>query len=323
MKWDIFISYATEDKIGIAQPLAHSLRNMGYKVWFDDFELTVGDSLHDKIDKGISNSSFGIVILSHNFFAKKWTRLELDGLVQKGISGKKVLLPIWHNITHADVLKRSPILAGKLAIDSQSGINTVVAEINKAIINSKSKMKLFSLYDFVIINNEIDIDIIDTKGELVCNSKKRKIKILKQDLQYIKDEYYSDGDIIDFSVSKGRIKKESKTLANTSIEVELDRIYNFGDEVDYEIKCKYINSFTQNEEYWIAYEAIPNMKSTFTIHFPIDRPYKTFYSKTKTGVNEKIMSLQPIELVIDERKCLKLTVLSPKLENNYIIGWTW
>jgi hypothetical protein len=50
------------------------------KVWLDEHELTVGDSLSEKIDEGLSQSRFGAVILSPAFFAKHWPKKELSGL---------------------------------------------------------------------------------------------------------------------------------------------------------------------------------------------------------------------------------------------------
>src|SRR5690606_41724243 len=61
---DVFISHASEDKDEIVRPLAIALRNAGLSVWYDEFELKIGDSLRQKIDKGLSKSRFGIVVLS-------------------------------------------------------------------------------------------------------------------------------------------------------------------------------------------------------------------------------------------------------------------
>ena len=44
-EWDVFISHASEDKDNVARPLAQALRAEGYRVWFDEFTLTVGDGL--------------------------------------------------------------------------------------------------------------------------------------------------------------------------------------------------------------------------------------------------------------------------------------
>lgn len=43
--YDVFISHASEDKDAVVRPLAHALREGGLSVWYDEFELKLGDSL--------------------------------------------------------------------------------------------------------------------------------------------------------------------------------------------------------------------------------------------------------------------------------------
>ncbi len=52
------------------EPLAHELTKLGLRVWYDRFSLGVGDSLHDSIELGLSNSRYGVVVFSPSFFAK-------------------------------------------------------------------------------------------------------------------------------------------------------------------------------------------------------------------------------------------------------------
>lgn len=113
--YDVFISYASEDKNDVVAPLADTLRAGGLSVWYDDFELGIGDSLRQKIDKGIASSRFAIVVLSKAFFNKGWPNYELDGLVTKAVDGDQVILPIWHDITKDEVVSYSPSLADKIA----------------------------------------------------------------------------------------------------------------------------------------------------------------------------------------------------------------
>ena len=94
------MSHASEDKATVARPLADRLRTWGVTVWLDAFELKIGDSLRRKIDQGLGNSRFGVVILSRSFFGKGWTQYELDGLVTRAVSGEQDLLPIWHDPVH-------------------------------------------------------------------------------------------------------------------------------------------------------------------------------------------------------------------------------
>lgn len=131
-KYDVFISHATEDKDTIVRPLAIALSEGGLKVWYDEFELKIGDSLRRKIDLGLVNSRFGIVVLSRSFFGKGWTNYELDGLVTRAVSGEQILLPIWHEITKQEVINYSPSLADKVA---RSTATHTVEEIAKEIID--------------------------------------------------------------------------------------------------------------------------------------------------------------------------------------------
>lgn len=121
--FDVFISHASEDKGSIVRPLAHALSNGGLKVWYDEFELKLGDSLRRKIDTGLAKSRFGIVVLSRSFFKKGWTNYELDGLVTRAVTGEQILLPIWHEITKNELIEFSPSLADKVA--RSTGTHTV------------------------------------------------------------------------------------------------------------------------------------------------------------------------------------------------------
>ena len=131
---DVFICHASEDKNAIARPLAAELQRRGHSVWFDEFELTLGDSLRRSIDRGLAESRFGLVILSPSFFAKKWPQRELDGLTTREMVGStKVILPVWHEVNHGYVAGFSPPLADKLAVQSNVGTPAIVDQIERAL----------------------------------------------------------------------------------------------------------------------------------------------------------------------------------------------
>lgn len=117
-EYHAFISHASEDKDEIARPLAEALIAGGFKIWFDEMELKVGDSLRRSIDRGLAHSRFGVVVFSPAFFAKNWPQYELDGLVAREMTGGKVILPLWHRVTKDEVMKYSPSLADKLALNT-------------------------------------------------------------------------------------------------------------------------------------------------------------------------------------------------------------
>jgi hypothetical protein len=132
--YDAFISHASEDKQDLVRPLAKTLEKMGYRIWYDEFELRVGDSLRQSIDRGLANSQYGIVVFSAAFFAKKWPQHELNGLTAREMDGHKVILPVWHNITKTEVLKMSPSLADKVAISTKGkSIKAIANELAKVL----------------------------------------------------------------------------------------------------------------------------------------------------------------------------------------------
>jgi hypothetical protein len=136
---DVFISHASEDKDDVARPLADALIGNGLHVWFDEYELRIGDSLRRKIDTGLVNSRYGVVILSESFFAKSWPQHELDGMVAQTNSGTQDILPIWHKISKAEVMAYSPSLADKVARSTTAWtIEKIAAEIAKVVKASKN-----------------------------------------------------------------------------------------------------------------------------------------------------------------------------------------
>lgn len=136
---DVFISHASEDKDAVVRPLANALIAEGLSVWFDEFELKIGDSLRRKIDQGLANSRVGLVVLSQPFIAKGWTNYELDGIVTRAVSGEQVLLPIWHNISKQEVIAFSPSLADKVARSTATHTVADIAHEIAELIQSRSE----------------------------------------------------------------------------------------------------------------------------------------------------------------------------------------
>lgn len=128
----LFLSHASEDKEDFVRPLAEAL-SPDFQVWFDEYELVLGDSLLAKIDAGLRSCDYGVVVLSQNFFTKRWPKAELDGLFGLETKERKIILPIWKDVTEEEVKIFSPILASRLAVSTGLGIEKIVQEIKKSV----------------------------------------------------------------------------------------------------------------------------------------------------------------------------------------------
>ncbi len=136
-KYDVFISYASEDKETFVSPLVKCLREHNINVWWDDQNIKWGDSIRQKIDFGLTNSRLGIVVISSKYLEKYWTKYEYDGLLQQeaNIKGHPIVLPIWHQITKTEIMKYSPTLADRSALNTTSFTPDEIAQELEILLN--------------------------------------------------------------------------------------------------------------------------------------------------------------------------------------------
>ncbi|MBY7739427.1 toll/interleukin-1 receptor domain-containing protein [Paenibacillus polymyxa] len=168
MKYDLFISHASEDKESFVRPLAQALSKLKVNVWYDEFSLKVGDSLSKSIDMGLINSSFGVVVLSKSFMQKSWTDYELKSLISKEIAYGKVILPIWHEITKDDLLNFSPFLVDKFALNSMgtdvSKIAFQLCEVVRPDIFENLTRKMVYEYLYEDKGQSVDVNISEIEN---------------------------------------------------------------------------------------------------------------------------------------------------------------
>jgi hypothetical protein len=137
--YDVFISHASEDKDDFVRALAEALRNKGLIVWYDEFEIRIGDNVRRRIDVGLVSSRFGVVVLSPAFLAKPWAQYELDGLVTREMSGEQqIILPIWHGLTRDQLVAVSPSLANTVALRTEDLSIDQIADQIAEVISGRS-----------------------------------------------------------------------------------------------------------------------------------------------------------------------------------------
>jgi hypothetical protein len=135
-----FISHDSRDKALIAAPLALRLSQMMTPVWYDEYSLKVGDSLRESIEQGLKECQRCVLILTPNFLKNGgWSKREYDTIFTREIvEKKKLVLPIWHDVSVADVFEYSPILADKVAVNWTEGVDQVARKLHFAIEQSYS-----------------------------------------------------------------------------------------------------------------------------------------------------------------------------------------
>jgi hypothetical protein len=129
--YDIYLAHASENE-PFASELCSELERSGLRVWFNSF--IVGPSIREQMEHGLGNSEFGVVVLSPEFFEKKWTTRELDALFGLESPGEIRILPVWHNVSEDFVRERSSMLAMRSASVFRGSIADVARDLVKSIL---------------------------------------------------------------------------------------------------------------------------------------------------------------------------------------------
>lgn len=132
-RYDAFLSHAVEDKMPIANELYQRLTDAGLKIWYSGRELSVGDQLTATIEEGLAQCRFGIIIFSHHYVSKVWALREFFTLLLKDQQGRKVILPVLHEITPEELAEKHLNIAEFFALPTKGGIEPVVEKLVKEI----------------------------------------------------------------------------------------------------------------------------------------------------------------------------------------------
>src|SRR5262245_61828890 len=91
---NVFISHSHRDK-EIVRKLATDLREQGVKTWVDEMEIRVGDSIVERIDEGLRQADYILVVLSRDSISSTWVRREIAGAIARDPSAaSRSLIPV-------------------------------------------------------------------------------------------------------------------------------------------------------------------------------------------------------------------------------------
>jgi len=136
MTRDVFLCHASEDKQDVVRPLHNALTAAGISCWLDEAEIHWGDSIIDKVNSGLGDSLFVIVVLSSTFLSKPWPRRELAcALSFESSSGVVRVLPllVGGQRERQAILSQVPLLGDKLYLTWEGDSTHVVKAMQRRI----------------------------------------------------------------------------------------------------------------------------------------------------------------------------------------------
>lgn len=127
-----FVSYATANR-PFVKNLADTLIRFHLDVWYDEYEIKLGESIWGKINEGLAACDWGVVVLTHQFFNRSWTKKELAALATMlGEDGR--MIPVFHKITPEEVGTYQPLLRDVKGLDSKGDVKHVAAALSARVL---------------------------------------------------------------------------------------------------------------------------------------------------------------------------------------------
>lgn len=319
----LFISHASEDKNDFVRSLASEINKL-FDVWYDEKDLKVGDSLLQAIQKGLVDSDYGIVVLSHSFFNKHWTTAELDGLFSLEIATGKKILPIWHNISFEEVVQYSPILAGRLAVNSSIGVENVAREIESVIMRDRAHHIQKPEYQIIRTGMKSTNEFIESDGSKMLHSHECKLTALVDGVSQYTEQLQADGTITNFNVTPGNITKCREEESIIYLDSEFDSVLNAGESIYRKVSCLYQDSFMNNSEYWVIRPSNPTQDIEIEFIFPRERPPTAWETMIRKLNYEEPSTYKAISKELaDGRTSLTWKIPELGAQSSYKLMWEW
>lgn len=287
-----FISHSSKDKKRFVQEFARKLRSTGIDAWLDKWEMSVGDSIVDRIfEEGIKNCDVFIIILSKNSINSKWVKEELNAGFIKNIEKQTKVIPIIidNNIEIPIVLSSRKWIK----IKDLKSYNTEFEDITNSILNISKKPLLGKQPRYTIeISNIGELSQIDSI-------------ILKIIVEYILDnnkiyKFISGKDLItewkEYSISQSQVEESIEILSDES----------------------YINNDPPNQGWFACTFSIPDFTYLDYAQQYIEDFDKKFRIVISKIVNDNIMKSDILSQESDLHIRIVNALISEWEDNNYI-----
>ncbi len=146
----VFISHSSIDK-KFVRTLKDDLTENSIETWFDEDQLDLGDSLSDKLELALEDSSHFLIILSPSSVNSEWVKFELEkALKQNNMQVLQKIIPVKYSpcevpkelntLLYADLSNEVRQTKGEKVEFVTDGYSSFLLKLCKAIRNSEKKL---------------------------------------------------------------------------------------------------------------------------------------------------------------------------------------
>ncbi len=100
----VFICFAAKDRYEIVQPIVHHLKNYGVDIWYDRYEMVMGDDRFLRnIEEGAGKCKYALVVLSTNTINSVCATEEIKKLELRYLEDDVVVFPVLYELKPCNI----------------------------------------------------------------------------------------------------------------------------------------------------------------------------------------------------------------------------
>jgi len=133
---DLFLCHSPKDRVEVVEPLRQALMDFGISCWVTFAEITVGDSIIQKVNDGLTKSTYVLLVISPSFLIDQdATQQTRAALYRETREGRKLVLPMVVNYSGqmVDVAAALPLVPDKKIYVWQGDAYAAAKEILRSI----------------------------------------------------------------------------------------------------------------------------------------------------------------------------------------------
>jgi len=132
----VFLSHSSRDK-AIAQRMAVDLLMSGINVWFDEWDICVGQSITQRVEKGLYDADFVVVLLTEHSVTSGWVQKEWRSRIADEANSQSIhILPVLAEDCEIPRLLRDKKYAD-IRSDYPHGLQDLIASIRQHVGDEK------------------------------------------------------------------------------------------------------------------------------------------------------------------------------------------
>lgn len=100
----LFICFSAKDRYNIVQPIVYHLKNYGINVWYDRYEMVMGDDrIKKNIQEGAGKCGYALIVLSTNTIDSLCATEEIEILKSRYYKKEVVIFPVLYELNPCDI----------------------------------------------------------------------------------------------------------------------------------------------------------------------------------------------------------------------------